>query len=158
MGVRTTGQLIDALPGNHIWAERYERELDDIFELQDEITSAITGAVARELAETLRKHSAQKPPKSLDAWDLNNRGMWHLYRFNPEDGVVAMEYFERAIQADSVFAAAHANLAYQHYLNVILGFSDDPAASLEAGMQAAKRAVELDEDFNLVCDLEEPAG
>ena len=56
--VRITGQLIDALSDNHIWAERYDRELDDIFNLQDEITSAITGAVARELAETLRKHSA----------------------------------------------------------------------------------------------------
>ena len=102
--VRITGQLIDALSGNHIWAERYDRELVDIFELQDEITSAITGAVAPELADTLRARSVQKAPESLDAWDLHNRAMWHLYRFNKEDAAAAEELFERAIAADPSFA------------------------------------------------------
>jgi adenylate cyclase len=147
--VRITGQLIDALSGNHIWAERYDRELEDIFELQDEITSAITGAVAPELAETVRKRSAQKSPESLDAWDLHNRGMWHLYRFSAEDAAAAQSYFERAIAADPSFAAAHASVAYQHYLNVILGYSEAPPDSLEAGLKAAKRAVELDEKDSL---------
>ena len=122
--VRITGQLIDALSGNHIWAERYDRELDDIFELQDEITSAITGAVAPELADTLRARSVQKAPESLDAWDLHNRAMWHLYRFNKEDAAAAEELFERAIAADPSFAAAHASLAYHYYLDVVLGYSD----------------------------------
>jgi adenylate cyclase len=110
--VRITGQLIDALDGNHIWAERYDRELVDIFDLQDEITSAITGAVAPELAETVRKRSVQKASEFLDAWDLHNRAMWHLYRFNQEDAASAMELFERAIAAAPGFAAAHASLAY----------------------------------------------
>ncbi len=147
--VRITGQLIDALDGNHIWAERYDRELVDILDLQDEITSAITGAVAPELAETVRKRSVQKASEFLDAWDLHNRAMWHLYRFNQEDAASAMELFERAIAAAPGFAAAHASLAYQQFLNVILGYSDNPAASLEAGLRAAKRAVELDEKDSL---------
>ena len=146
--VRITGQLIDALDGNHIWAERYDRELDDIFELQDEITSAITGAVAPELAETLRKRSTQISPESLDAWDLTNRGMWHLYRFSAEDAAAALACFERAIAADPSFAAAHASLALQHYLSVIMGHSAAPADSLAAGLEAGKRAVKLDDkDF-----------
>ena len=147
--VRVTGQLIDALSGNHIWAERYDRELVDIFDLQDEITSAITGAVAPELAETVRARSVKKAPGSLDAWDLQNRAMWHLYRFNKEDAAAAEELFERAIQADPSFAAAHASLAYQQYLNVVLGFSEAPASSLEVGLKAAKRAVELDDKDSL---------
>ena len=147
--VRITGQLIDALSGNHIWAERYDRELDDIFELQDEITSAITGAVAPELADTLRARSVQKAPESLDAWDLHNRAMWHLYRFNKEDAAAAEELFERAIAADPSFAAAHASLAYHYYLDVVLGYSEAPPDSLEAGLKAAKRAVELDEKDSL---------
>jgi adenylate cyclase len=147
--VRITGQLIDALSGNHIWAERYDRELVDIFDLQDEITSAITGAVAPELAETLRKRSVQKAPESLDAWDLHNRAMWHLYRFNKADAAAAMALFERAIQADEGFAAAHASLGYQHFLNVILGFTENSAESLDAGYNAAKRAVKLDDRDSL---------
>jgi len=147
--VRITAQLIDALSGNHIWAERYDRELVDIFDLQDEITSAITGAVAPELAGSLRSLSTKKAPESLDAWDLHNRAMWHLYRFNKADAAAAEELFERAIQADPGFAAAHASLGYQHFLNVILGFSENSAESLDAGYNAAKRAVELDDKDSL---------
>ena len=146
--VRITGQLIDALSGNHIWAERYDRELVDIFDLQDEITSAITGAVAPEMAETVRNRSVQKSPESMDAWDLHNRALWHFYRLNETDAVAAVTLFERAIAADPGFAGAYASLAYQHYLNVLLGYSDAPADSLAAGFEAAKRAVELDDkDF-----------
>ncbi len=147
--VRITGQLIDALTGNHIWAERYDRELVDIFDLQDEITSAITGAVAPELAETQRTLSTKKAPESLDAWDLHNRAMWHLYRFNKADAAAAEALFERAIAADPGFATAHASLSYQHYLNVVLGYSESPAEELDAGFKAAKRAVELDEKDSL---------
>ncbi len=143
--VRITGQLIDALDGNHIWAERYDRELVDIFDLQDEITSAISGAVAPELAETVRKRSLRKAPESLDAWDLHNRAMWHLYRYNRADAKQALALFERAIAADPNFAAAHASLGYQHYIAVLLGFSESPADSIGTGFKAAKRAVELDD-------------
>jgi hypothetical protein len=77
--VRVTAQLVDATTGNHIWAERYDRELDDIFALQDEITETIVAAVEPELGAVERERAGRRPPESLDAWGLYQRGLWLFY-------------------------------------------------------------------------------
>ena len=76
--VRITAQLIDGMTGNHVWAERYDRELTDIFAVQDEITGAITGAVAPSFVTAEARRIERKAPESFDAWDYAIRGNWHL--------------------------------------------------------------------------------
>jgi adenylate cyclase len=124
--VRVTAQLIDATTGNHIWAERYDRELDDIFALQDEITETIVAAVEPELGSVERERARRKPPESLDAWDLYQRGLWHLFDDVKRDSLAeAKQLFQRACELDPGFAAAHAELAYTHVAEIIRGLSDD---------------------------------
>ncbi len=143
--VRVTAQLIDAAIDHHVWAERYDRNLDDIFDLQDEITATILGTLEPELGLAEQERARRKPPESLDAWDLYLRGQWHLFRFTAEDNAEALRYFRQAIEIDPNFAASHAGLAYAHHLAAIEAFTDDPAKSLDAAVQAARRAVVLDD-------------
>jgi len=143
--VRVTGQLIDSTNGNHLWAERYDREIEDIFALQDDITAAIVGAVGHELAGAERARATQKAPESLDSWDLYQRAMWHMYRYTGEDSAKSQDLFERAITADPRFAAAHAGLALNYHLQVIMGWSDAPSDVLAAGLTSAVTATELDD-------------
>ena len=143
--VRINAQLIDATTGNHIWAERYDRELDDIFALQDEITSAIVTAVEPELAGAERDRATRKPPGQISAWDLHQQGMWHLWRFTAEDAVKARELFENAIDTDPNFAAAHAGLAYLLFLGLIIGWMETSESSVMEALKSAQRALAIDE-------------
>ena len=141
---RVTAQLIDAADDRHVWAERYDRELEDIFDLQDEITETILGRLEPELGLAEQDRARRKPPENLDAWDLYLRGQWHLYRFTAEDADEAARYYRAAIEKDRDFAAAHVGLAYAIYLGAIEAFSDDPAACLDEAIIIARKAVDLD--------------
>ena len=143
--VRITAQLIEAETGAHIWAERYDRELDDIFDLQDEITETITGAIEPEIGAAERERAHQKPPSDLGAWDAYQRGMWHIYRYNAADFATARTLFEQAIALDSGFGPAHAGLAYTHYSDGVFGYTDNLESSHTKGMAAAREAVALDQ-------------
>ncbi len=143
--VRVSAQLIDATTGRHVWAERYDREIEDIFALQDEMTQTIVAAVEPELGAAERERAARRPPEGLDAWETYQRGLWHLWRFVREDNAKALQLLRRARELDPGFAAAHAYEAYSHFLNVVLGWAEDPAESLSAGMTAAKEALALDD-------------
>lgn len=140
--VRITAQLIDAETGAHIWAERYDRELEDIFALQDEITETITAAIAPELEALERERAHRKPPESLDAWEAYQRGMWHLFQVTPEDSAIARAHFREAIARAPDFAPLHAGLAYSQFLAHVFAYSD---ADLDEALTAARRAVALDD-------------
>ncbi|MCZ6467995.1 MAG: adenylate/guanylate cyclase domain-containing protein, partial [Alphaproteobacteria bacterium] len=143
--VRVTAQLIDASTGNHIWAEHYDRELDDIFALQDEITETIVTAIEPELGALERERARRKPPENLDAWSSYQRGLWHLFDDVKRDALgEAKRLFQHACELDPGFAAAHAELAYTHVGDIIRGLTDDPKASLDQAADAAERAVALD--------------
>jgi adenylate cyclase len=143
--VRVTAQLIDAPTGNHIWAERYDRELDDIFALQDEITETIVAAVEPELGVVERERARRKPPDNLDAWAAYQLGLWHLLGDPTRDAMAeARQLFQRACELDPKFAAAYADLAWTHTIDITLGLTDDPEASLEWAARAAEKAVALD--------------
>jgi len=143
--VRVTAQLIDATTGNHIWAERYDRELDDIFALQDEITEIIVASVEPELGMVERERARRKLPENLDAWSSYQRGLWHLFDDVKRDSLAkAKRLFQRACELDPGFAPAHAELAYTHVAEIIRGLTDDPVANLDAAADAAERAVSLD--------------
>jgi adenylate cyclase len=143
--VRITAQLIDATTGRHVWAERYDRDLADIFELQDEMTQTIAGAVEPELSAAERERSLRKPPESLDAWETYQRGLWHLWNFNKDENAEAQRVLRRAQELDPSFATAYAFESYSHYLDAVLAFSDSPGDSLAAALTAAKKALALDD-------------
>ncbi len=143
--VRITAQLIDATTGRHVWAERYDRLIEDIFELQDEMAQTIVGAVEPELSAAERESAVRKPPESLDAWETYQRGLWHLWNFNKEDNAEAQRLLRKAQDLDPGFATAYAFESYSHYLHAMLGFAEDPAESLATALAAAKKALALDD-------------
>ncbi len=143
--VRITAQLIDATTGRHVWAERYDRNLADIFELQDEMTQTIVGAVEPELSAAERERAAHKPPENLDAWETYQKGLWHLWKFGRNDIANARKLLQRAQNLDPGYATSYAFESYAHYLDAMLGFSEAPDESLTAALNAAERALVLDD-------------
>lgn len=143
--VRVTVQLIDALSGVHVWAERYDRELVDIFDLQDEMTQMIIGAVEPEISAVERARVANKPTDNLDAWESFQRGILHMWTYRPEDNAKALEFLERAGELDPGFSTAHAYRSYVHYQRVIMHWAEDFDAALRDGMAAARAALAADE-------------
>ncbi len=143
--VRVTAQLIDAGTGRHVWAERYDRQLEDIFDLQDEMTNTLVGAIEPELSAAERKRAAAKPPENLNAWECYQRGVWHMWKYVPKEIQIGIEVLKRATELDPGFAPAYAYMSYCHYQLVVLGASDDIEGDLKAGMVAAKKALLLDD-------------
>jgi len=143
--VRITAQLIETTSGRHIWVDRYDRELKDIFSLQDEITGAIAGAIEPELGTVERERSRTKSPENLDAWDLYQRGLWYLYQETRPGNIEALRHFERSIELSPDFAPAHASLAYVLCFDVINGFREPSEDVIDDAYLSAKKAISLDE-------------
>ena len=137
---RITAQLVEAESGKHVWAERYDRDFADIFALQDEITEAVTIALAPAIAGAEQQRAMRKPPASLDAWAAYQRGLWHLSKAGAEDNALAEKFFRRAIDLDPIFAGGYTGLAAA--LN--RDQTRNPAEALSAPEAAARRAVALD--------------
>ncbi len=148
--LRVSAQLIEAASGKHIWAQRYDRDLADIFDLQDELTEAISAEVDAELAGSERTRAHRKTAADLDAWELYQRAMWHLYKFTKDDAAEARRLFQRATDQAPEFADAHAGLATIANQTVLFGFTQDRTATLERGLRHAEMAVALDDrnDFS----------
>ena len=143
--VRVAAQLVDATAGTHVWAEHYDREIEDLFELQDDMTHTIVGVVEPELRAVERERAVRKPPGSLDAWEIYQRGLWNLWTFADEETAEALRLFKNARELDPTFAAAYAHEGYANYLRVITGYSEAPDEDLAAGLAAAKKAMSLDD-------------
>jgi TolB-like protein len=112
--VRVTGQLIDASNGNHLWAEKYDRELADIFALQDDITSRVIGSVAPQILVAEAARVQRKPPQSVDAWDLVMQAVPHMWRMSTDEHARAQELLQRTIALDGNYAHAHALLGWTY--------------------------------------------
>ena len=144
--VRINAQLIEGATGNHVWAERYDRELADIFDLQDEMTETIVGAIEPELANAVRARARQKPPDDLDAWDRHQRGLWHLWKqFTRDDSDEAELQFRRAIELDPDFGPAHAGLALVLQHKYLSRWTERPGELLEEASGLGRRAVTADD-------------
>jgi adenylate cyclase len=143
--VRITAQLLDASTGAHLWSERYDRDLADVFALQDEITENVVGAIEPELQRVEELRAARKSPESMDAWDHYMRGMWRFYQFSSDDIVQAELLMQQAIKIDPKFTLGHIGLARVLALKILWGWSDNLDADRQAAYAAARRAVELDE-------------
>jgi adenylate cyclase len=144
--VRITAQLIDGTSGNHVWAERYDREIGDVFDLQDEMTEKIVAAIEPAISKAEIQRSRSKRPESLDAWDLCQRGWWHRYRNREEDYVEAIRYFEQALEKDPEFVSALAGMADALSYQVVFSFVDETRTQVERAIGYGRKAVEIDED------------
>jgi adenylate cyclase len=142
--IRVTAQLVEADSGNHVWAEHYDRDLADIFAVQDEITEKVTIAVAPAVAEAERHRAMRKPPGSLDAWAAYQRGLWHFDKVTVEDNRFAERYFQQAIDLDPSFAGAYAGLAYARTIGPAAFGTGDLHEASRSSESLARRAMALD--------------
>jgi TolB-like protein/Tfp pilus assembly protein PilF len=143
--VRITAQLIDCSTGGHLWAERFDRELTDIFAVQDEVTQEIVSAMAVKLTADERERLKTKGPSNLEAYDYVLRGR-EMHRLYSKEGVAeAKVLFKRAIELDPRFARAFASLASAHVLEYVNGWYETVDRPLERAFELAQKAVSLDE-------------
>lgn len=144
--VRITGQLIDASTGGHLWADRFEGTLGDIFELQDEITENVIGAIAPQLERAEIERARRKPTANLDAYDYYLRGMANFHHGTREDVNEALPLFCKAIQLDPDFASAYGMAAWCYFWRKLNNWMTDRSAEIAEGSRLARRAVELGRD------------
>jgi TolB-like protein/Flp pilus assembly protein TadD len=143
--VRVTAQFINAETGHHIWAERYDRQLDDIFALQDEITARIAAIIEPAIAGAEQKQLAARPPRELSAWDLCIQGQYLIYESTKDSNQRAREKFKQAVEIDPGYARAWSGLAYTHMHDLRLGYAESRDGARRNALEAARRAVELDD-------------
>jgi len=145
--VRINAQLIDANTGGHLWAERYDRDLRDIFTLQDEVIQKIVTALVVKLTRDEQERLVRKGTDSLEAYDCILRGSDYFYRFTKEANAQARKMFERAIDLDPEYALAYSLLGFTHFMEWSFQWSQDPQ-SLERAFELAQRATLLDDSVS----------
>src|SRR5205085_1740070 len=143
--VRITAQLNDVTTGSHLWAERYDRDLADVFAVQDEITEAIVATIEPQLYAAENFRAQRKAPESLDAWDLVMRALSHYWRVTREDNAAAQALLEQAIAIDPAYGKALGLLATSHIFGAHMGWAD-MGASVPVAEAAALAAVEADRE------------
>jgi len=144
--VRITGQLIDALTGSHLWADRFDGVLENIFDLQDQVTSSVVGAIAPKLEQAEIERARRKPTENLDAYDYYLRGMACVHRWTKGDNVEALSHFNRAIEIDPNFAAAYGMAARCYSQRKVSRWTVDEARERAEARRLALRAAELGRD------------
>ncbi len=143
--VRVTAQLIDAMTGNHLWAERYDRDLEDIFDVQDEITDTIVARIEPELGAAERQRVARKPRRDLQAWDCYHLGASHFFKFTGEGNLEAQRLFKRSAELDPDFGEPHAWWAYAVVLGMVYWDTEPGEALLDEALAATNRALGIDD-------------
>lgn len=138
-------RLIDAESGRHLWAERYDRRVDDVFEVQDEITRTIAARIEPEVSSTERRRVVRKSPEAFRAWDFFHLGMRHFYSATAKDNDEAQRLFRRVIELDPAQAQGHAWLSYAIVLSMIYFDTQPDDARLNEAVILAKKGVELDD-------------
>jgi TolB-like protein len=142
--VRVTAQLIDAVAGDHIWAERYDRDLTGFFAVQDEITQAVATAIAPTIAHQERHRASRKAPESLSAWEAYQRGRWHTGRGTAADHETAKTFFRRAIALDPTLAPGYAGLSNAMLAEVILFQTRSVPDALAEALPLIHKAIAVD--------------
>jgi adenylate cyclase len=142
--VRVTGQLVDAASGAHIWGDRFDRELTDIFAVQDELTQEIITALKVKLTSEQKDRLGRRNTIDEEAYDLFLRGRAHTWHATRSNSIEARDLLERAVTINPDFAAAHASIASTYLNDFANGWAENPDESLQAGLEIAERAVQLD--------------
>jgi TolB-like protein len=143
--VRIAAQLIDASSGNHIWAERFDRDLADIFAVQDEITDRVAGAIEPELLKAEGGRATAPATKNLSAWDLVRQGTWYFHQLTEAGHLRSRELFREAVKLDPALSEAWMWLSRSGTSIVAYGWCDNEAQEMSESMNAALKAVQLDE-------------
>ncbi|MBV8476708.1 MAG: adenylate/guanylate cyclase domain-containing protein, partial [Acidobacteria bacterium] len=142
--LRVSAQLIEAANAMHLWANRYDRDLGDIFAVQDEITEAVTIAIAPALANAELQRAMRKPTGSLDAWSAYQHGLWHVRKANPSDNSLAQKFFQQAIDLDPTFTGGYKGLS-NALVHAAVDFQTHNSRAILASAEAlARQAVALD--------------
>lgn len=142
--IRISAQLVEASSGKHIWAERYDLELTEVFAIQDEIAERVAGAIEPELLRTEGAQAAARHTGNITAWDIVRRGTWHFHQVTRENHWQARDLFRQAAKLDAELPEAHLWLGRVSAGLVAYGWSDNPVADLQEGTEAALRAIQLD--------------
>jgi TolB-like protein len=142
--VRITTQLCEGRDGTTIFSERYDREISDVFDLQEEIAAVISGSIEPELSEIEGAALHNRPTNDLNAWESYQKGLWHLYRFDTDELDTAKMLFERSIELDARFSQAHARLAYVYIQMAWYRSRIERSAHVSAAMRSATQAVQID--------------
>jgi len=142
---RVTVQVVDAETEISVWSERFDRDIVDIFALQDEITELVAGRIEAELGITERKKAERQPRKNRGAWDLYQLASAEFYKFTPASNQASQELLQQALAIDPKFAAAHSRLAYAIILSMVYFDAAPDQATLDLALASAKRAIELDD-------------
>ncbi|MGB6012387.1 MAG: tetratricopeptide repeat protein, partial [Desulfobacterales bacterium] len=145
--LRVTAQLVDATTGNHLWSERYDRELKDIFALQDDITKKIITALQVKLTEGEQARTASKGTNNLDAYLKFLQSMETMRRFNRESNALAKQLAEEAVALDPNYAPAYRALSATYLMDVWLGTSKSPKQSLAKAIELVQKAIALDDTY-----------
>jgi TolB-like protein len=146
--LRITAELVRAADGKLLWSDKYDLQLENIFDIQEEMARQIAATIEPELSKVEQQLASRKAPESLDAWDCYQRGLWNLWRFTTPGFDSAEMYFRRAIAADPNFARSHGALSYVNLQRAFIDRPEDRAARLETALRQAREAVALD---NLDC-------
>jgi TolB-like protein len=144
--VRITGQLVDASSGAHIWADRFDGALDNIFDLQDQVTGSVVGAISPKIEQAEIQRAKRKPTESLDAYDYFLRGMGDAHQDGREAITEALRLFSRAIELDPDFAAAYGMAVYCYTLRMARGWMSDREREIVEAKRLARKAVQLGKD------------
>ena len=145
--VRVTAQLIDAITGRQIWADRYDRQVDNIFAIRDDITRSIAGVLGGAAGAVYQAEFARVSatnPNTFTAYDYLMRGLYEYYKYTRESNAAAREFFEQAIKIDPNYARAYGDLAWTHELDYDYEWTDNDEKSLELALENASAAVHLD--------------
>ena len=146
--VRISAQLVEAATGNHLWAERYDRDALDIFAVQDEVARSVASTVSGRVEVAGRDRIERLSPTALRAYDLVLRARALMLKYNRADTQQALACVERAVQLDPTSAAAHAHAAWCHFYNHMAFWTADPRHSLAKAYEMVQRAIELDETYS----------
>ena len=142
--IRVTAQLVEAETGKHVWAERYDRDLADIFVVQDNITEAAAIAIAPAIAAAERQRAMRMPPGNLDAWAAYQRGLWHLGNATANDYKLAENFFRQALDLDRNFPDSYCALATANLRSAIIFRTHDLSEAQSSAERLARFSVALD--------------
>ena len=145
--IRINAQLIDATTERHVWSERYDRRLEDVFAIQDEVTRHIVSALQVNLGSAGDSPGPRRRAANFDAYDVLLRALEVQARFTPEDNAEGRALFEKAARLDPAYARAHAGIAFTHAIDVNMNWTEDREHSISMGEASVRRALELDDEL-----------